>query len=108
MAIEVTGSSSTIVFEPLPVDDPTQRQPDITTGPPAARVGADDPAARRGSSAPPSTSAGLSTGPDGRPVAAPSRRMIDVSSPLQGTIVSLEVPAGDVGRPARCCSSSSR
>ena len=27
---EVTGSSSEIVFEPLPVDDPTQRQPDIT------------------------------------------------------------------------------
>jgi len=30
MVIEVTGSSSEIVFEPLPVDDPTQRQPDIT------------------------------------------------------------------------------
>ena len=30
MAIEVTGSSSEVVFEPLPVDDPTQRQPDIT------------------------------------------------------------------------------
>ena len=28
--IEVTGSASPIVFEPLPVDDPTQRQPDIT------------------------------------------------------------------------------
>jgi nucleoside-diphosphate-sugar epimerase len=27
---EVTGSSSEIVHEPLPVDDPTQRQPDIT------------------------------------------------------------------------------
>jgi dTDP-glucose 4,6-dehydratase len=27
---EVTGSSSTIVFESLPVDDPTQRRPDIT------------------------------------------------------------------------------
>ena len=27
---EVTGSSSPIVFEPLPVDDPTQRKPDIT------------------------------------------------------------------------------
>ena len=27
---EVTGSTSQIVFEPLPVDDPTQRQPDIT------------------------------------------------------------------------------
>jgi dTDP-glucose 4,6-dehydratase len=27
---EVTGSSSEITFEPLPVDDPTQRQPDIT------------------------------------------------------------------------------
>jgi nucleoside-diphosphate-sugar epimerase len=30
MAIEVTGSSSTITYEPLPVDDPTQRQPDLT------------------------------------------------------------------------------
>ena len=29
-AIEITGSSSEIVHEPLPVDDPTQRQPDIT------------------------------------------------------------------------------
>jgi dTDP-glucose 4,6-dehydratase len=27
---EVTGSSSEVVYEPLPVDDPTQRQPDIT------------------------------------------------------------------------------
>ncbi|HEX9994186.1 MAG TPA: UDP-glucuronic acid decarboxylase family protein [Acidimicrobiales bacterium] len=30
MVIEVTGSSSEIVHEPLPVDDPTQRRPDIT------------------------------------------------------------------------------
>jgi dTDP-glucose 4,6-dehydratase len=30
LAIAVTGSSSDLVFEPLPVDDPTQRQPDIT------------------------------------------------------------------------------
>ena len=30
LAIEVTGSSSEIVFEPLPVDDPTQRKPDLT------------------------------------------------------------------------------
>ena len=28
--LEVTGSTSEIVHEPLPVDDPTQRQPDIT------------------------------------------------------------------------------
>jgi nucleoside-diphosphate-sugar epimerase len=27
---EVTGSSSDLVFEALPVDDPTQRKPDIT------------------------------------------------------------------------------
>ena len=27
---EITGSSSEIVYEPLPVDDPTQRRPDIT------------------------------------------------------------------------------
>ncbi len=30
MAIEVTNSSSELVFEPLPVDDPAQRQPDLT------------------------------------------------------------------------------
>ncbi|HEX6424818.1 MAG TPA: UDP-glucuronic acid decarboxylase family protein [Acidimicrobiales bacterium] len=30
MVIEVTGSSSEIVHEPLPVDDPAQRRPDIT------------------------------------------------------------------------------
>jgi dTDP-glucose 4,6-dehydratase len=30
LAIEVTGSSSELVFQPLPVDDPAQRQPDIT------------------------------------------------------------------------------
>jgi UDP-glucuronate decarboxylase len=30
MVLEVTGSSSEVVFEPLPVDDPAQRQPDIT------------------------------------------------------------------------------
>ena len=29
MVLEVTGSSSEIVYEPLPVDDPTQRRPDI-------------------------------------------------------------------------------
>jgi dTDP-glucose 4,6-dehydratase len=29
LVLEVTGSSSEIVFEPLPVDDPTQRRPDI-------------------------------------------------------------------------------
>ena len=28
--LDVTGSSSEIAFEPLPTDDPTQRQPDIT------------------------------------------------------------------------------
>jgi dTDP-glucose 4,6-dehydratase len=30
IVLEVTGSSSEIAFEPLPVDDPTQRRPDIT------------------------------------------------------------------------------
>jgi nucleoside-diphosphate-sugar epimerase len=30
MAIEVTGSPSEITYEPLPVDDPTQRKPDIS------------------------------------------------------------------------------
>ncbi|MGI8758241.1 MAG: UDP-glucuronic acid decarboxylase family protein [Acidimicrobiales bacterium] len=30
IVLEVTGSSSPLVFEPLPVDDPTQRRPDIS------------------------------------------------------------------------------
>jgi dTDP-glucose 4,6-dehydratase len=30
LVLELTGSSSEIVHEPLPVDDPTQRQPDLT------------------------------------------------------------------------------
>jgi nucleoside-diphosphate-sugar epimerase len=30
LVLEVTNSSSEIVHEPLPVDDPTQRRPDIT------------------------------------------------------------------------------
>ena len=30
MTIELTGSDSKLVYQPLPVDDPTQRQPDIT------------------------------------------------------------------------------
>jgi dTDP-glucose 4,6-dehydratase len=30
LVLELTGSSSEIVFEPLPVDDPTRRQPDIS------------------------------------------------------------------------------
>ncbi len=30
VVLELTGSSSELVFEPLPIDDPTQRQPDIT------------------------------------------------------------------------------
>jgi UDP-glucuronate decarboxylase len=28
--LEMTGSKSEIVFEPLPTDDPTQRRPDIS------------------------------------------------------------------------------
>src|SRR3954468_21551036 len=30
LVLELTGSSSEVAFEPLPVDDPTQRQPDLT------------------------------------------------------------------------------
>ncbi len=30
MTLEITGSASQLSFVPLPVDDPTQRQPDIT------------------------------------------------------------------------------
>ena len=28
--LEVTNSNSEVIYEPLPVDDPTQRRPDIT------------------------------------------------------------------------------
>jgi len=37
---EVVGSLSEVVFEPLPVGDPTRRRPDITPRPHAARMGA--------------------------------------------------------------------
>jgi nucleoside-diphosphate-sugar epimerase len=30
LVLEVTGTNSEIIYERLPVDDPTQRQPDIT------------------------------------------------------------------------------
>ena len=30
IVLELTGSGSEIVYEPLPIDDPTQRQPDLT------------------------------------------------------------------------------
>ena len=42
MAIEVTGSSSDLSFGPLPVDDPTRRQPDITMAREAPGLGAHD------------------------------------------------------------------
>ena len=45
--LKVTGSTSEIVFEALPVDDPQVRQPDITRATPAARLGAGDPAGGR-------------------------------------------------------------
>ena len=45
--IEVTGSSSEIVYEALPTDDPQQRRPDIGRAQRAARLGADGRADRR-------------------------------------------------------------
>ncbi len=30
IVIEMTGAKSKLIYEPLPSDDPTQRQPDIT------------------------------------------------------------------------------
>jgi len=30
LVLELTGSASTVIYEPLPVDDPTKRRPDIT------------------------------------------------------------------------------
>ncbi len=45
--IAATGSTSKIVHEALPVDDPQVRQPDITRAKPAARLGARDRARGR-------------------------------------------------------------
>ena len=45
--LDVTGSTSEIVFEPLPVDDPTQRQPDITLAREVLGWEPQGPAARR-------------------------------------------------------------
>ena len=45
--IKVTGSTSEIVFEALPVDDPQVRQPDITRARQVLELGARDPARRR-------------------------------------------------------------
>ena len=47
LVLEVTGSTSEIVYEPLPVDDPTQRRPDLTLARRDARLGADHGPARR-------------------------------------------------------------
>ncbi len=48
LTIELTGSRSKIAHAPLPGDDPRQRQPDITTRPRDARLGADDARCARG------------------------------------------------------------
>ena len=45
--VEVTGSQSEIVFEALPTDDPQVRQPDITLGAGAPRLGAEGRACAR-------------------------------------------------------------
>ena len=60
MAIEVTGSSSELTFGPLPVDDPTRRQPDITLA--RKHLGWEPTVElREGLNAPPTTSAACST-----------------------------------------------
>ncbi len=45
--LRVTGSKSTIVQRPLPQDDPSQRQPDITQGPAFAELGAQNRSGNR-------------------------------------------------------------
>ena len=45
--IALTGSKSKIVKQPLPSDDPMQRQPDIDPCPLQAALGADDATGRR-------------------------------------------------------------
>ncbi len=42
VVLQVTGSKSTVMFEPLPLDDPKQRRPDITKARDAAGLGAED------------------------------------------------------------------
>ena len=50
LVLDVTGSASELRFEPLPVDDPTQRRPDLTFA--SERLGcATGGASRRGASA---------------------------------------------------------
>ena len=83
MVLEVTGSSSEIVYEPLPVDDPTQRQPDITLARERARLGAARSTSARASSAPPPGSArpspdrpGMASGHDLRPPGGDGRSVV--------------------------------
>jgi len=45
--IELTGSSSTIVNQELPEDDPKQREPDIAKGAVGARLDSQSAIARR-------------------------------------------------------------
>ena len=47
LVIELTGSRSKLIYQPLPVDDPTQRQPDITLAKTASRLEPDGSASRR-------------------------------------------------------------
>ncbi len=42
MVLEVTGSESDLVEEPLPIDDPVQRRPDISLARERSRLGAGD------------------------------------------------------------------
>ena len=105
LAIEVTGSSSEIVYEPLPVDDPTQRQPDLTLA--RSLLGweptiplRDGLAAHRRLLPPGPRRVSAVDGDLLRELIVPGGIAgIDVRSPLQGTVVSLEVaPATSCGR----------
>ena len=45
--IKLTGTKQKIIYKPLPVDDPKQRQPDITRAKEIIRMGTESTTGRR-------------------------------------------------------------
>jgi dTDP-glucose 4,6-dehydratase len=68
MVIDITDSKSEIVFEPLPVDDPTQRRPDITIA--ATAWGGNRRCPSRTASPAPPPGSGSASAPEARGVPA--------------------------------------
>ena len=96
--VRATGSSSQIVFEALPVDDPQVRQPDITRARAAPRLGARD-RARRG----PAPHAGVARPGTGRCVGRLASLAAAISSSRRSALASTAAgiavpPAGHLRR----------